>query len=69
MIAIEKGPVNEKDKGMAYLEIVDEVDKEVSKLNAIAQLISGQSETLQGIAHILTDSAAKIRNLISDYSP
>lgn len=58
---------------MKYLDVVDEVNKEVAKLNAIADLIAEQSaeadKTLSsGTAWIIADAAEQIKKLVNDYS-
>jgi hypothetical protein len=52
---------------MDYLELVDEADKELPKLNAVALLLAGQSEILDGVAHIIMDSADSLRKVIHKY--
>jgi hypothetical protein len=52
---------------MEYLEVVDKIDKEVSKLNAVALLLSSRSEILDGVANIIIDSADSLKKLIHQY--
>jgi hypothetical protein len=51
------------NKNMDYLEIVDGVDREVSKLKALAALLDRSAENLtwnNGVADIIADSAETI---------
>ena len=56
---------------MEFIEVVDGVDAEVSKLNAVAELITAQSgyneETMTGIGNIIRGSATRVKELVNGY--
>ena len=41
-----------------YVDVIDEINREVSKLNALALLLARRSEIMEGVTSIILDSVS-----------
>ncbi len=53
---------------MNHSELTDKIDREIMKLDSIANLIANESETMDGIALTIKDCAETIRKLLEEHT-